>query len=44
LFVLVLETLVEALAVTGTGPNAGGGTRWWVADSYADATLITSES
>jgi len=35
---------VGALAVTGTGPNAGGGTRWWVAASYADDTLMTSAS
>ena len=27
-----------------TGPNAGGGVRWWVADSYAEPALITSES
>ena len=27
-----------------SGPNAGGGTRWCVAASYADAALITAES
>jgi len=31
-------------AFVETGPNAGGGLRWCVAASYADAALITDAS